>query len=213
MAECLTPYQLKEPEGQTVPCGKCPACYARRASAWSFRLMQQHKVSTTGYFLTLTYDTDHVPISPNGFMSLPFEKKLNKKTGEMYVDRTRDVRNFMKRLRKLNAEPLRYYYCGEYGGTSMRPHYHMILFNASLQSLVGDKLAFQIRNGNILLDGKTNMASDVWSLGHLTIGELNEASVGYTLQYMSKGHKIPMHRNDDRTPEFSMMSKGWVLPT
>lgn len=154
-----------------VPCGKCPECAKRRASAWSFRLMQEEKVSSSAYFLTLTYDTLNVPISPNGFMT------LNK----------RDCQLFFKRLRKAHPKDtkIKYYLVGEYGGKTNRPHYHVILYNADI-----------------------NLIQDAWKNGEIHYGLVEGASVGYTLKYISKPSKIPMHRNDDRLKEFSLMSKG-----
>lgn len=126
----------------------------------------------TAYFITLTYDTSHVPFTKKGFMQIT----------------KRDLQLFFKRLRKLhegNKLPsIKYYACGEYGGKTMRPHYHVILFNAQLE-----------------------LIQPAWNLGNVHYGEVNEASVGYTLKYMCKPSKIPLHRNDDRTPEFSLMSK------
>lgn len=122
---CLTPYMVKEKynsHGHTipVPCGKCPKCVARRTSAWSFRLMQEEKISQSAHFITLTYDTQHVPITPKGFMNLS----------------KRDVQLFFKKLRKLNKNAtLKYYTAGEYGGRTSRPHYHIILYNAELATI------------------------------------------------------------------------------
>lgn len=159
-----------------VPCGKCPACRKRRVSAWSHRLMQEDKVSTSAHFITLTYDTTHVPISRNGFMSC-------KKS---------DVQKFMKRLRKadINAtRTIKYYLCSEYGGKTKRPHYHAIIFNCTDVYLI----------------------ESTWQLGTVHYGQVTGASVGYTLKYMDKPKKIPAHRNDDREPEFGLMSKGLGL--
>lgn len=125
MAQCQTPFGVRDKVTGTttpVPCGQCPNCLARRVSEWSFRLMQQEKVSSSAMFLTLTYDsnkyddgTPHVPIADSGLMDL----------------RKRDLQLFFKRLRKRHKETkLRYYACGEYGGQFWRPHYHVILFNA-----------------------------------------------------------------------------------
>lgn len=125
-------------------------------------------------FVTLTFDTEHVPISRNGFMTL--DKK--------------PLQLFFKRLRKLSTLQIKYYAVGEYGGKTMRPHYHIILFNSNYSDV--DKAW--------TLDGKR--------IGHSHFGNVNGASVGYTLKYMTKPSKIPMHRNDDRLPEFSLMSKG-----
>ena len=97
----------------------------------------------------------------------------------------RDVQLFMKRLRKLSTEKIKYYLCGEYGGTSNRPHYHIILFNAEVKNIEA-----------------------AWQRGNTHYGEVSGASIGYTLKYMSKVSRIPMHKNDDRQPEFSLMSKG-----
>lgn len=157
----------------SVPCGKCPMCVKRRVSQWSFRLMQEEKVSSSAHFITLTYDTPYMPLTDRGFMSLC----------------RRDVQLFFKRLRKRNQNKLRYYIVGEYGGRTNRPHYHAILFNADLATI-----------------------SPAWDRGHVHFGTVSGASVGYTLKYMSKRKKIPMHANDDRVPEFALMSKGLGLP-
>ena len=57
---CDTPYSVK-PKGWLnaidVPCGKCPNCKKRRVNEWVFRLQEEDKVSSTSYFITLTYDT------------------------------------------------------------------------------------------------------------------------------------------------------------
>lgn len=125
MAQCMFPYSVEnkkrfkasDPYHIPVPCGRCPECLKRRVSVWGFRLRKQEEVSDTAHFITLTYDTDNVPISPNGFMTL---------------DKT-DVQKFFKRLRKIhpkNAQKISYYHAGEYGGKRGRPHYHIIIFNA-----------------------------------------------------------------------------------
>lgn len=66
------------------------------------------------HFVTLTYDPMHLPISPNGHMTLD--------KGEFP--------RFMKRLRKIipRGTILKYYACGEYGTDNSRPHYHAIIF-------------------------------------------------------------------------------------
>lgn len=176
---CITPFTVTKKTGQKVPvpCGKCPDCKGRRTSGWSFRLMQEEKRSMTAQFITLTYDTNHVPITRNGYMSLD----------------KRHVQLFFKRLRKAHSRdpigkrmpPIKYYAVGEYGGKTKRPHYHAIILNAHLP-----------------------LIQRAWELGSVHYGTVTGASVGYTLKYMQKESKIPMHRNDDRLREFSLMSKG-----
>lgn len=175
MGRCLTPYDVKR-EGRTtikVPCSRCPECKKRRVSGWSFRLMQEYKICESALFITLTYDSQHVEFTKNKFLN------LNKK----------HVQKFFKRLRKAQfgneGGNIRYYACGEYGGKTFRPHYHIILFNADI-----------------------NLISPAWNLGNVHFGQVNEASVGYTLKYINKSSRIPLHQNDDRQKEFSLMSKG-----
>jgi len=117
---CDTPYFVLPSKAAIekipVPCGKCPTCKARRVNTWVFRLMEQEKISTSAHFITLTYDTNHIPISPNGFKTL----------------RKSDFQDYMKRLRKLDPlRTLKYYVAGEYGSKTSRPHYHAIIFNVS----------------------------------------------------------------------------------
>ena len=101
-----------------------------------------------------------------------------------------DLQKFFKRLRKLSSSRIRYYACGEYGGKGWRPHYHIILFNSDAEHVAR---AWS-------LDGKP--------LGDVHYGTVTEASVGYTLKYITKAPRIPVHINDDREREFSLMSKG-----
>lgn len=129
---CLTPFYITDKitkEKIPVPCGKCPKCVARRTSGWSFRLMEEEKVSSSAHFITLTYATANLPFSGNGKPTL----------------QKSDLQKFFKRLRKAhgvsriqrNNKPIKYYAVGEYGSGGKRPHYHIILFNADI-TLIND---------------------------------------------------------------------------
>lgn len=183
---CRTPFYVVDENKQSiaVPCGKCPACLKRRVSGWSFRLMTERNNSLSANFITLTYDGHSVPITRSGFMS------LSKK----------HLQDFFKRLRKASSRniAIKYYAVGEYGGKSYRPHYHIILFNADI-----------------------SLIQQAWSKDGKHIGAVHygnqegvcEKSCGYVLKYVTKPKRIPLHANDDRIPEFSLMSKDWGLPT
>lgn len=157
----------------------------------------------SAYFLTLTYDSSHVHITRAGFMGLV----------------KRDLQLFFKRLRKSHEgrrtksgnclRPIKYYAVGEYGGVTLRPHYHVILFNADLSRMFdSDSLRAWSSLQTDELKGKFQMQCKQWDNGHATVGSVTGASVGYTLKYVCKPGKIPMHKNDDRLKEFSLMSKG-----
>lgn len=185
MALCLTPYDIKNPSPSKlervipVPCGKCVNCRKNRANQWHFRLRQEEKRSDKAIFVTLTYDTDQVPITKNGFMSL---------------DKTEHLTKWLKILRKWHYTKydkdhrIKYWLCGEYGGKTNRPHYHAIMFNVDKESI-----------------------PETWKYGDIHVGNVAGASIMYTLKYMVKDGKIPMHHRDDRVPEFSRMSKNLGL--
>lgn len=141
--------------------------------------MQEDKISISAHFITLTYDYENIPISKHGF------KNLYK----------RDVQLFIKRLRRSHGTShisIKYYAVGEYGSKTMRPHYHIILFNSQIE---------------LIQDAWKNSKTKKY-IGDIFYGSVTGASVGYCLKYMSKVSKIPMHKNDDRQKEFALMSKG-----
>lgn len=180
---CLTPIAVENIlHGHIyVPCSRCPNCKRRRINSWVFRLLQEEKISSNAHFVTLTYDTKHVPISKNGFMTL--EKSA--------------FQNYMKRLRKLvkqqfpNNQSLKYYAAGEYGSKNDRPHYHAIIFNVPHADLLA--LAWTLEKK---------------ALGTVDIGTVTGNSIAYTAKYIDKPCNIPRFKRDDRLPVFSLMSKG-----
>lgn len=207
----MTPFVRKDKmtgQSEPCPCGKCPECRKRLISGWSFRLMQEDRRSISSFFITLTYDTSTVPITKNGFMEL----------------RRSDVQRFFKRLRKMHCgvsstmlrngtridavKPIKYFLVGEYGGKTLRPHYHIILFNASIE-LIQYAWSYPMR---LKVYGvKEIKVKARLPFGHVDYGNdqgVCGASIGYCLKYVMKPGKIPMHRNDDRTPEFRLMSKS-----
>lgn len=207
MAECLNPFYKKD-TGEQFPCGKCFNCLQRRASGWSFRLMIEDKYAKSGYFVTLTYDNDNIPLTAKGYMTLD---RPGKKPGQKYADLSH-IQKFMRRIRFAqfgrSKGDLKYYMCGEYGGISYRPHYHVIFFNLDVKYLIGSRDAKFTQMRFLELDGKVPYECPSWEYGHITVGCVNQASVGYVLKYMSKPKRIPFHENDDRVKEYSTMSKG-----
>lgn len=199
---CFNPYMLHGSSyvgkgGMLVPCGKCIQCKKRRAAAWSFRLLQEDRIARTSSFVTLTYDDDHLPRLSNDDSTCKCRyrgdyKDLILQDVEPLPTLCRcDVQKFLKRLRKKQfgngRSDIRYYFCGEYGTNTKRPHYHAIMFNAD-----------------------TNCIADSWSLdgsslGQIKFGDVGQASIHYVTSYITK------HTDYDCAPrlrEFSLMSKG-----
>ena len=125
------------------------------------------------------------------FVTLTYNDEHIKKTKNGFETLVKkDVQDFFKRLRKLTKQKISYYAVGEYGDTGERPHYHIILFNAN-----------------------PKIVENAWKLNDITLGnvhfgDVGDASVGYTLKYISKEKKIPQFNGDDRQKEFALMSKG-----
>ena len=190
MAQCISPFRKR---GETIdlPCGKCYECKQRRAAGWSFRLTKEAEVSTSAFFITLTYSGKNMVLTKKGLRT---------------IEKT-EVQKFLKRLRKTQTNKLKYYAVGEYGTNSQRPHYHIIIFNLELEKILTKTEYKMVLNKQIQLNGKTPMHIKEWKQGHITIGEVNSASVNYTLKYITKTGKIPLNEQDDRNPHFSLMSK------
>lgn len=173
------------PTKQGFPCGKCIDCLSKKRNDWSIRLQYEReywlKQDCLTYMVLLTYDPEHAPRTKQGNLTL----------------RKRDVQLFMKRLRKDFTKRncfLRMFYCGEYGPTTLRPHYHMLLF--------GIPSSISKRDVKILLEKH-------WQNGFVgdKLGVATARGIHYCTKYMiNKIIKLP---NDDEIEKpFTQMSKG-----
>lgn len=130
---------------QRIPCGKCIGCRLDYSKNWATRCVLEASQWEHNWFITLTYDEDHLPKWENG--------EYCDKNGLTWIDETNewqgylkpeDMTLFLKRLRKyykdhfdipatipdqlkdlpkeelpLEYQGIRFFYCGEYGGA---PH-------------------------------------------------------------------------------------------
>lgn len=128
--------------GTYVPCGKCAACKERRKSEWLLRNCLEFISSNGAVFFTLTYDDEHVKygLLENGIRYAKVCK--------------RDIQLFLKRLRKSLGYKIRYFLISEYGPTTLRPHYHGIIYNINLSDI--DKIAESWQNGFVRVDPVTH---------------------------------------------------------
>lgn len=166
-----------------VPCSKCYVCKNKRIAAWAFRLKYHARVNPLAYFVTLTYNTEHVPITKNGYLTV----------------RQKDLQNFFKKLRRNHPKdgyPISYYAASEYGTKHSRPHYHIILFGCNDQEITKAWTT----------DGRTN--TEIQALGDIYFGTVEGGSIGYVLKYICKPPEPKKHARDDREPTKSYMSKG-----
>jgi len=206
MADCLNKRKIYlkeaiEVKGEkrseiSVACGNCPRCVQRRKLEWGFRMEWEMREAKTAYFVTLTYDTKHVPINRFGRKTLNNKEHINEETGEITGG---DLTRFFKRLRinqvrsKVTWEHyynglqvtdnIKYYACGEYGEKRKRPHYHAIIFNAS----------------------KVNIEKS-WKLGETHIAPANGSTIAYVMKYLDKNMGKKQDNRIER--EFNTMSEG-----
>lgn len=184
-----------------LPCGRCIGCRLEYSRQWAMRCVHELSLVESSCFLTLTYDDAHLPLL-----------------------RSLDVRHlqlFMKRLRK-RVGAVRFFACGEYGDSSGRPHYHVLLFGFDFP----DKLFFKLSGENRLY--RSSLLEELWTDGHSLIGEASFESAAYVSRYILKKRKgkdaESFYRVVDestgeilgkRVPEFLTMSrrpgigKGW----
>ena len=125
-------YENPDYEYISIPCGHCIGCRLKYSRIWADRCMVEASYHEDNVFLTLTYDNDHLP-KPLDYITDTGERKVS----PVNPLEKRELQLFIKRLRKKFPEQrIRYFACGEYGGKTMRPHYHLILFG----KVIGDQI-------------------------------------------------------------------------
>ena len=187
---------------QLIPCGQCIECRLNKSREWAVRMMLEAKYHESSYFVTLTYDNDHVPISYYG----------DPDTGEAQVSLTlkfEDLRSFWKQLRrKLSYRGLpkiRYYACGEYGSETHRPHYHAIIFGLQLDDLEPDRKS---RLGHQYY--RSEFLADTWKHGFVGVSPISFETCAYVARYVTKkwtGDYAEFYDHFNILPEFSTMSR------
>lgn len=179
-SESLLGTKLYDPFGEVahpilIPCGHCMACRLEYSRQWSLRLCLEkiHHRSDHCWFLTLTYDDDHVPKTEKGIETL----------------RIQDVSDFMKRLRALmldyyRLDGIRFYAGSEYGDHTFRPHYHLILYGCPIPDL---KLyAEHEQDQSRYAYFQSKMLDKLWSHGKVIVGEVEFESCSYVARYVTK---------------------------
>lgn len=164
-----------------IPCGECVGCRLAWRRAWAIRCMHEKRMYSASAFVTLTYDDKHIP----EFGSL----------------RLRDLQLFMKKLRLVRPSGLRFFACGEYGGQTHRPHYHLLLFNTDFPDM-----RYLKDSGSGCQLFRSKELSDLWALGNCDIGNVDYRSACYVAGYVSKKIGVVVDYGV-REPEFRVMSR------
>ena len=166
----------------SCPCGKCISCLRRYEKDWSLRMREEMAKAKSSYFCTLTYDNEHVPIAGSNLT-------LHKSDYQYFLKRLR------KRLSSLDKIKLRFVICGEYGGTSDRPHYHFAFF-------LDKRVPYNVFH---------KFVYDSWQKGFIQLDFLNSAKIHYLSKYFNKlderWHHVKTFRNMSNG-----IGKGFLSP-
>lgn len=158
-----------------IPCGHCLDCRLTYSREWANRCIVEARDYKDNYFLTLTYNNASLPQVSD------FGEVLDHAT-LVY----RDIQRFNDSLRihwrrKYNHNGIRFFMAGEYGPATMRPHYHMIVFNLPLFDL-------QLYKNSDLGDSyyTSEELNHIWRKGFIVVGALTRESAAYTARYCLK---------------------------
>lgn len=149
-----------------IACKSCIGCRLHHSREWAIRCTHENQMHEDSSFLTLTYNDDNLP--KNNTLLL------------------KDMQDFFKKLRRHfnyrgQKAKFRYMYCGEYGDTTNRPHYHILLFGLDFQ----DKELHKLLNGGHRLYISPTL-DKVWGKGHTYIGSVTFESAAYVARYIDK---------------------------
>lgn len=205
------------PYSMQVPCQQCIGCRLDASRTWADRIVME-MLSTSGpcWFVTLTYDDDHIEDTFVKSSDGTVNTFLYMHEGIEYELLARSV--VPDHLQKFNKDLLQYYNyhydhvgirfyaSAEYGPKTRRPHYHMCIFNLPIHDLTkvcNNKL------GDALYSSET--LSRIWKRGFVTVGELTWQSAAYVARYVVKKIKGKESadfyaRHGGVLPEFSRWS-------
>ena len=180
------------------PCGQCLACTINRRRVWTARQILESQGHSRNWFITLTYNDEHLP---------PEVQKA-------------EVQKFMKRLRKNTGQELRYFACAEYGDKYGRPHFHLNLFGYQ-----PDLFLKTIRTNRGTYEDifQCRHLLKAWQdRGYHTLDEFTDKRAAYVANYVTKkenkcpgkrkgispqvAEKLPKE-DQEREPEFALMSR------
>lgn len=226
LLSCLHPRVVVNPythQRMTVPCNQCAGCRSKRQAIWKQRLQAECQCWPYTAFVTLTYSEDACPrfvrdienqcyVDPvtgecadySDLITTDKDFQFLCDSPELRVLRKRDVQNFMKRLRKIlytnipNNEynKVRFYAIGEYGETTLRPHYHLLLWFSS----------------KWFARHLEKVISSAWSLRGVSLGITDASFVcndacGYVTSYTTGHYSLPQIYGHKIFRPFSLCSK------
>lgn len=210
---------LMEKNYSPVPCGKCAICQIRKRKDMTVRLAHERSMHKDCCFITLTYDDDHLP-KTNAADWKSSESVPCLWRGDDFGYATllpTDVQLFIKRLRRhLEYRPkkptsqardhvdcIRYFAVGEYGTTTHRPHYHILIFGWQ----PSDMVLHQLKSNHRIC--RSAQIEKLWTYGYSTVCDVEYGVAKYCARYVTKKFarlEKPLPDEKYICPEFTLQS-------
>lgn len=191
-----------------VPCHRCEDCLLKHSREWANRCMMEYAFYEPSecWFLTLTYDDEHV--HPK-FWSHNSDDGANGVF--LYTLEPSDLQKFWKRLR-IHAErdeecfrKIKYFACGEYGSNTFRPHYHAIVFGIPWIDIQPWERS---KSGHVLF--RSPVLENIWKKGIVCVSPVTWNTCAYTARYTLKkagGRDKQFYYDLGLEPEYVVMSR------
>lgn len=197
---------------QAIPCRHCYACSLNYAAEWATRIMLECKDDDNNYFITLTYDDEHLPVLDHiDKGEWRFENDGTWINGTVLKE---DSQKFIKRLRRYLERKdklgnFKFFLAAEYGETTGRSHYHAILMHCQLDI---NQLYDCHIDENYKPHWKSKELEKLWGKGMVDVCECEWSAAAYVARYCAKKWN---KTSDDleyitqgKLPEYVAMSKN-----
>lgn len=150
-----------------LPCGRCESCRRNKANDWAIRCELEAKMHDYNYFLTLTFSDEFIDFAGDW-----------------------DFNRFLDRLEGTDHKrKFKYFACREFGETTGRLHYHVVLFcDFPLVLKNPKKIGNYYHYDNDLID-------KYWKFGFYTLAPFETTCARYVAKYTAKDSKLFMSRN------------------
>lgn len=179
-----------------LPCDQCIGCRLEYSKQWANRMVCEslNYDPDTNFFLTLTYDDEHIHTSEKGHLTL------------FPSDCTKFFKDFRDRMSyHYGIQGIRFFLAGEYGDTTFRPHYHACLFNCPLSGL---EYKYSNNRGDHFFTCPD--IESVWPYGYHLVSQFNWLTAAYTARYIlkkQKGDNAELYEEAGIEPPFTRMSR------
>lgn len=201
-------YSVKESPTQTplvVPCGKCLGCLEDKKKGDAAMIVLESKMHSANCVGTLTYDDDHLP-----------------EHGSARLDH---ASAWIKRVRsRISPVRVRFYVASEYGGQTLRAHFHFGLFGYQFPK---DRMV-RWNDEHNYGDYHSDLLQETWGKGLAEFTDLNQFSARYLAGYVTKkaggglpaefydsvdpatGERIRREREGNRQSRRPGLGRGWA---